>query len=407
MGGMLKRYALGVIFASFALMSQAQSVWSAKETVRQMSPGWNLGNTLEAGSWDANFSNKGLGTETSWQPTRTSQCVIDFVKSQGYRSVRIPCAWVMGHIVDKDKYTISPQWMQRVKQVVDYCISADLYVVLNQHWDGGWLENHIADSDPEVVAKNKVILNTIWTQIAEAFKDYDEHLVFAGLNEPNAGTADAVRLLVEYEQVFIDAVRATGGNNAERVLIVQGPNTDIEATAKMMTKMPVDVVPDRLMLEVHYYTPWNFAGMEKDESWGKMAYYWGAGNHHAGSSHNSTWGEEATMCELLGKMKTFADKGYPVYIGEVGALWRDLSALTGESQAKHDASIRSFFAKFTGECFKNGFAFAVWDHNNLNYPNMTIIDRSKCAIFNSPAHKGIMDVTDAVGIAPLKAEASP
>ena len=114
----------------------------------EMMPGWNLGNTLEASNWRTNtqlWNNEGgLDAEISWQGTRTTQEVIDYVKEQGFRSVRIPCAWALGHIVDAEKKTIDPIWMERVKTVVDYCINDGLYVVLNDHWDGGWLENHIA-----------------------------------------------------------------------------------------------------------------------------------------------------------------------------------------------------------------------------------------------------------------------
>ncbi len=368
----------------------AQNPWSAQEIACHMAPGWNLGNTLEAGNNRYNFKNSGVGTETSWQPTRTTQQLIDYVKAQGYRSVRIPCAWVMGHIVDAEQCTIDPKWMERVKQVVDYCIKADLYVVLNQHWDGGWLENHIADTDSATIKRNKKVLDAVWTQIATAFRDYDYHLLFAGLNEPNAGDAAATRNLLAYEQVFIDAVRATGGNNAERVLIVQGPNTDIDCTVKYMTKMPQDTQPDRLMLEVHYYTPWDFCGMEKDEDWRKMAYYWGAGNHQSGSGHNVTWGEEPHMRSLLAKMESIAKKGYPIYVGEFGALWRNVGSDAAESRERHDQSIHSFFSIFTQECMKRGFVPVVWDNNNTHRPCMTVIDRSKLRIFCEPAHQGIM-----------------
>ncbi len=386
----MKRMFPAMVAILITLCSFTQQKWSAKETARKMVPGWNLGNTLEAGNKAHNFTNQGIETETWWQPTRTTQEVIDYVKQQGFKSIRIPCAWVMGHISDKETYTIDPTWMARVKQVVDYCIQADLYVVLNQHWDGGWLENHIEDSDSAVIKENKQILHTIWKQIATAFKDYDEHLLFAGLNEPNAGTAEATQRLVEYEQVFVDAVRATGGNNAKRVLIVQGPNTDIDTTAKLMKKLPVDVVGDRLMLEVHYYAPWPFAGMEKDEEWSNMAYYWGADNHLTGSKRNATWGEETTMCALLDKMLPFVQQGVPVYIGEFGALWRDLSGEIGENQVKHNASIKHFFSTFTKESMKRGFVPVVWDHNKCSFPNMTLFDRSKPEIFNTPVYEGIM-----------------
>ncbi len=386
----MKRVFLMMAFALATECAFAQFEWSAKETARRMAPGWNLGNTLEAGNKQFCFTNQGVDTEVSWQRVRTTQALIDYVKSLGFKSIRIPCAWVMGHVTDSVRCTIDPAWMARVREVVDYCIKADLYVVLNQHWDGGWLENRIADGDSVTVARNKEILRAVWTQIATAFRDYDARLLFAGLNEPNAATAVEVQRLVMYEQVFVDAVRATGGNNARRVLIVQGPNTDIETTARYLNDMPQDAVPDRLMLEVHYYTPWQFAGMERDEGGNRMAYYWGAENHLADSERNATWGEEAMMCELLDKMQRFAEAGYPVYVGEFGVLWRDLSGMKGESQRKHDASLRHFFRTFTRECMQRGYVPVVWDHNSMSFPNMTIIDREKLQMFSPMAVKWIL-----------------
>ena len=232
---------------------------SAMEVVNAMSPGWNLGNTFEASSGQgALFNNKaGLKAETSWQGTKTTPELIDFVKAQGFRSVRIPCAWVLGHISDATQYTIDKDWMARVKEVVDYCIKADLYVVLNDHWDGGWLEEHIADTDQTKVTKNKEVLKAIWTQIAEAFKDYDQRLIFAGLNEPNtedSPKATTIDNLLAYEQVFIDAVRAVGGKNNDRVLVVQGPSTNIDKTVKYASRFLQlnDPAKNLLAIEVHY-----------------------------------------------------------------------------------------------------------------------------------------------------------
>ena len=376
---------------------------SAMDVVNDMSPGWNLGNTFEATtSWTggALWNNKGgLGAETGWQDTKTSQAVIDFVKSLGFKSIRIPCAWAYGHISDASNYTIDAAWMARVKEVVDYCINDGLYVVLNDHWDGGWLEEKMKDSNAANIAKNKGILKLLWTQIANAFKDYDEHLLFAGLNEPGADNQASTNNLIQYNQTFVDAVRATGGNNAKRVLVVQGPSTNIDHTCNFMNgKMPNDIVPGKLAIEVHYYNPWQFWGMEKDESWGKVFYYWGKGNHHSGSQHNATWGEEDNMKELLQKMKTnFVDKGMPVILGEFGANWRDLSGQKGESQEKHDASIRAHYRELHRLCQEmGGMVPMTWDINSCNQGGtkgiMTVVDRKNRTIFGTPAMQGIRDV---------------
>ena len=375
---------------------------TAAQIADKMGIGWNLGNTLEAGNNANNFTNKGgLGAETSWQDTKTTQAIVDYVKSLGFGNIRIPCAWVMGHISNPTTYEIDQAWMKRVKEVVDYCIKAGLYTVINQHWDGGWLENHIKDTGSVTLKKNKDILNAIWTQIATEFRDYDEHLLFAGLNEPNfdenGNTAQQIANLVEYEQTFIDAVRATGGNNEKRVLIIQGPSTNIDHTCKFLTldKLPKDPTPDKLMLEVHYYSPWQFWGMEKDESWGKVFYYWGEGNHQPGSQHNATWGEESYMREELLMMKThFADKGYPVYIGEFGANWRTITG-NNESQAKHDASIKQHYRMLCQTALEMGIVPVMWDTNYRSRPSMTIVNRKDRNIFNQLMMDGILDAVTA------------
>ena len=376
---------------------------SAMDVVNDMSPGWNLGNTFEATtSWTggALWNNKGgLGAETGWQDTKTSQAVIDFVKSLGFKSIRIPCAWAYGHISDASNYTIDAAWMARVKEVVDYCINDGLYVVLNDHWDGGWLEEKMKDSNAANIAKNKGILKLLWTQIANAFKDYDEHLLFAGLNEPGADNQASTNNLIQYNQTFVDAVRATGGNNAKRVLVVQGPSTNIDHTCNFMNgKMPNDIVPGKLAIEVHYYNPWQFWGMENDESWGKVFYYWGNGNHHSGSTHNATWGEEKDMKDQLQKMKTyFVDKGYPVVIGEFGANWRDISKLSNESQEKHNASIKAHYKELHRLCKEmGGMVPMTWDINsrsqNGTKGTMTIVDRKNLTVYGKYALEGINEI---------------
>ncbi len=358
---------------------------SASEIAALMGAGWNLGNTLEAGNNANNFTNKGgLSAETSWQSTKTTQQVIDFVRQQGFRSVRIPCAWVMGHISDASTYQIDPAWMARVREVVDYCINADLYVVLNQHWDGGWLENNIKATG-QTRDKNQQVLEAIWTQIATEFRDYDEHLLFAGLNEPNAETQAETNALIEYEQIFVNAVRATEGNNLYRTLVVQGPSTNIEHTDKYYNQLPDDPAgPGRLMMEVHYYNPWQFWGMEKDEGWGKVFYYWGKENHVEGSQHNPNWDcEEDAMERLLDMMKRkFVDNDVPVILGEFGANWRNIESLPGESQEKHDASINLHYYLLTRMAIERGMVPMMWDTNYCNRPSMTILDRKNLSVYN-------------------------
>lgn len=382
----------GLLLASSVSFAQLPT---ANEVASKMYPGWNLGNTMEANNNGTNFANNvGLSGETAWQSTKTTQAVIDFVKSQGFKSVRIPCNWVCGHISDATSCTIDAAWMARVKEIVDYCISDGLYVVLNDHYDGGWVEKSFNDISDATIASNSVTMKKIWTQIANEFKDYDEHLLFAGLNEPDVTNQNQTDALLKYEQAFVDAVRATGGNNETRTLIVQGPGTDIDKTVDYFSAMPTDVVADRLMVEVHYYNPPQFSGVWEN---GKPFYFWGNGNHTPNGSYaqyNATWGEESYLSAQFKKMKNkFSDKGIPVLLGEFGANWRSISNTA--AQKKHDASIKLFNKLVVETAINSGMVPMVWD---INVPSqggttgvMTVINRGSQSVFCSPAMEGITE----------------
>lgn len=393
--------AMFLSMASFAQLPEASTI------AAQMYPGWNLGNTMEAANNGQNFGNNvGLAGETSWQGTKTTKALIEFVKSQGFRSVRIPCNWVCGHISEASTVTIDATWMTRVKEVVDYCVDAGLYVVLNDHYDGGWVEKSFVDLSNSTVRKNADTMKAIWTQIALCFKDYDEHLLFAGLNEPDVDNQAKTDVLIRYEQAFIDAVRATGGNNKTRTLIVQGPGTDINKTVKFYS-MPKDKVKGRLMLEVHYYDPFGFThchfdgnngeNSAKKGDWNYPVYFWGEGNHVTGGSwenHNATWGEEAGVKTQFDKMKTnFVDKGIPVYIGEYGTSWRELKDTLANK--KHNASIKLFHKTVCQEAINHGLIPVVWDinacHQQGTHGTMTVIDRSAKSVFDHYAMSGIQE----------------
>jgi len=357
---------LFVLFLNTSLFSQLPT---AQQIASQMKIGWNLGNTLEA-----------ICGENTWGNPNTSQRLIDSVKAAGYDAVRLPCAW--------DCHTtngvIDPAWIARVKEVVDYCINDSMYVVLNIHWDGGWLENNVTTSAQEAVNAKQ---QNYWTQIANYFKDYDEHLLFAGANEPNVENATGMSVLLSYHQTFINAVRATGGNNSSRTLIIQGPSTDIDKTNNLMNTMPTDSIANRLMVEVHYYTPWQFCGMTNDETWGKMFYYWGNGYHSTTDvTRNATWGEESQLEQYMGLMKTkFVDKGIPVILGEYGVVKR---TLTGNSdQDLHLASRLYFYKYFVESAVNKGIIPFNWDTGPYGNNTMGIFDRNTGAV----ADQGLLD----------------
>ena len=362
---------------------------TAMEVAQLMYPGWNLGNTLEGGDSKNLWKNAGIETETVWQNAKTTQALIDAVKAAGFKSVRIPCSWVMGHITDAEKCTIDPAWMKRVKEVVDYCIKNDLYVIINQHWDGGWIEHDGFTAATDVDA-TKAKLTKIWSQIANSFKNYDERLIFAGMNEPGVGggdanavlgTADLANRIAEYEQTFIEAVRATGGNNAKRVLVVQGPNTDIDkfVANNYMSKIH-DSATDRLMVEVHFYDPYQFTDLSEDKDWGKYYLYWGKNNQggDADRTADAKYNEDYVEAQMK-KMKTnFFDKGYPVLIGEFGANQR----LAIGKDALHDASVKDYYKAVVTSAINNGCVPVAWDTNS-NFPSMTIFNRAGANISNA------------------------
>ena len=351
---------------------------TAKELAKAMYPGWNLGNTMEAGDIANNFTNAGgLGAETAWQSTQTTKALIDFVKAQGFKSVRIPTSWVMGHITDAENMTIDPAWLARVKEIVDYCISDGLYVFINDHWDGGWIEEEGFSKtsssyeavDETIIADKVNKLKKLWTNIATYFKDYNEYLMFAGLNEPFQeyslfGTrhSELTPILERYNQAFVDAVRATGGNNAKRVLIVQGPSTNISSTVNYFN-LPTDTENGKLMVEVHYYEPWDFCG----------------------SNATKDWNADASVKTSFESLKTkFVNHDIPVVIGEYGANWQ-------ENTESHNDAIRRYFKSVVENAGNCGIVPFAWDINVVSYPNMSIINRTGLSVWNTPAMTGITE----------------
>jgi endoglucanase len=384
----LYRKKLISLIAGFVLAFSATGATlpTATQTANAMKIGWNLGNTLEA-----------IGGETAWGAPVTTQKFIDFVKSSGFNAIRLPCAWDIHS--DQTTHVINSEWIARVKEVVDYCIKDSLYVIINIHWDNGWLENNCTQEKKESV---NVKQKAYWTQIANYFKDYDGHLLFASANEPNVEDATQMSVLMSYHQTFVDAVRATGGNNSSRVLVIQGPSTDIDKTNKLWSSMPVDQISNHLIFEIHDYTPWNFCGMSKDESWGNMFYYWGKEFHSTTDpSHNATWGEEAAIDELFSSMKTkFVDKGIPVIIGEFGANKR--ISLTGAALALHTASREYFYKYVSTAAVNNGMILFYWDTGNLDSDYMTLLDRKTLTIADQGALNALMQGAGVTKIASKK-----
>lgn len=349
---------------------------SAVQLAAKIKLGWNMGNSLEA-----------IGGETAWGNPKATKALIDLVKANGFNAIRIPCSFDQ-YLANAATAKIKEDWLARVKEVVHYAIDNDMYVIVNIHWDGGWLENNCTEAAKSATnAKQKAY----WEQIATYLRGFDEHLIFASANEPKVANATEMAVLTTYHQTFIDAVRSTGGKNAYRTLVVQGPDTDIEKTNKLMLTLPTDKVANRMMMEVHYYTPYQFTLMDKDADWGKMFYYWGANTRSTtDTERNPTWGEEADLAKLFKSMKTqFVDKGIPVILGEFGAIRR--TNLTGNNLSLHLAS-RAYYLKVVVQQAKaNGMVPFYWDEGNIGSNGFGIFNRFNTSVADSQALNGLLD----------------
>lgn len=349
---------------------------SAMELAAKIKLGWNVGNSLEA-----------IGGETAWGNPLITPELIRLVKRNGFNAIRIPCSWNQ-YMENSTNAKIKTEWLDRVKEVVKFSIDEGMYVVLNIHWDGGWLENNVT---PAKQAENNAKQKAFWEQIATHLRDFDEHLMFAGTNEPNVENATQMAVLNSYLQTFVDAVRSTGGRNSYRVLVIQGPFTDIEKTNTLMTSLPVDKIANRMMAEIHYYTPYQFSLMEADASWGSMFYYWGKDFHSlTDPTRNATWGEEATVDSMMKLMKSkFVDKGIPVILGEY-AVGRRLS-LTGTNLDLHLAS-RAFYLKYvTQQAKANGILPFYWDAGGTGNNGSGIFDRKTNTVFDRQALNALIE----------------
>lgn len=343
----------------------------APALAKKMKLGWNLGNSLEA------CSNEFSASETLWGNPKTTKELITFIKQSGFNAIRIPTAW-SGYIEDRITHKIKDQWIMRVREVVDYCIENDMYVIINIHWDGGWLENNpFYSKQEEVNSKQKAL----WEQIAVAFRDYDEHLLFAGTNEVHADynkpTQEHLDVQMSFNQTFVDAVRSTGGKNTWRTLIAQGYNTNITYTNESLV-LPKDPTLNRMMAEIHYYDPYDFT-LDETAS-GK--YLWG--KEFAGNPNSSNWGQEDWLVKEFGLMqKKFVNKGVPVILGEFAATYR--GNLTGLALENHKKARYNYIFQVTKTAKENGLIPFYWDNGGTNASG--IFDRNAKTV----AHPDILD----------------
>ncbi|MDE6794380.1 MAG: glycoside hydrolase family 5 protein [Muribaculaceae bacterium] len=374
---MMKKALILALMAACADMSFTQEVFaqdteSAAEAVANMRLGWNLGNTLDSNSGDLNnmwiekWSQRLTSDyETAWGQPVTRPELFKMFKDAGFNAIRIPVTWyphmeakfdgglTWDPVADPIGTEIQADWMKRVHEIVDYVVSQDMYCILNIHHDTGAASTRWLVAGEKEYAEQKERFEAVWTQIAEEFKDYDYHLLFEGYNEmldpynswcfASFGTPSyydakvaesAYNAINSYAQSFVNAVRATGGNNATRNLIVTtygaccgdgNWNVHLQDPLKQM-QVPEDDAENHIIFEVHSYP------------------HLADGLSNAKNSVNSIM---RTVKEHL------ASKDVPVIFGEWGTD-------NGDDYKNHRADMVAFVRYFVEQAKDNGFATFYW-----------------------------------------------
>lgn len=332
---------------------------SAADIIADMGLAWNLGNTLEC-----------PGNEYAWGNIHTTKELIDAVAAMGFKTVRLPVAWSQHYDGEYGDYHIGTEWLDRVQEIVDWCLENDMYVVLNEHWDNDKL-NHLRASER---AQLNAEFEVMWRRIAIRFRDYDYRLIFAGTNEvhdPELTKSDgdgyqdeafeSQNMLLE---TFVRTVRETGGRNAYRYLAVQAFNTNIDLLHRL--QLPEDRVEGRMMVECHYYTPYPFCLMEKYETWlGDERYMYLWDRYLPESMQNNAF---YTREQTLRDIKKFGD-----YCKEhnVGALLGEFAATSRVAMSREAGYLNEWHESrawwhytVVEQCLEHNICPMLWDNGD-------------------------------------------
>lgn len=361
---------------------------------QNLMPGWNLGNQLESNS-------DGTPSETAWGNPVITENLIKQVKAQGFKSIRIPVSY-LSKIGAGPNYTIDSKWLDRVQEVVDMCINNGLYAIINIHGDGyysvkgGWLLCGESASEQKTI---KAKYEKVWEQIAKRFKNYDDHLVFESMNEEYDGTynnptPEYYNNINAYNQIFVDTVRKAGGKNNSRYLLIPGWNTDINFTTGDCDTYTMEakfVIPNdsRIMISVHYYTPWEFCGEEGYDTF----YKWGDSVKKFVKRRQS----ETLVNRQFDKLyNAFIKNGYGVVIGEYGSIDRT-------HKDKSNTTYRAYFAEYVNyAAHQRNIVTVYWDNGYNGKHGFGLFDRTKCTVTQPEIIKGIIN-----GAKATKAPAAP
>ena len=306
---------------------------TVQQYVELMGVGWNLGNSLDSANTGKEDHMK---AEVAWGNPIVVQNLIKHIKSQGFKTIRVPVSY-LDHM-EEDGTTIKTEWLDRVQEVVDWCVEEDLFIIINIHHEDSWLTK--ASTDYEGVMER---YTKIWAQLAERFGDYNEKLIFESMNEigfDDLGTQKGCELLSKINAEFVNQIRHSGKRNDERYLLLAGYWTDVDRTCTAEYTVPED---DRIMVSVHYYSPATFAIADLTTTWG----------------YQETWGTAEDVEYLKGqfeKLKTwFVDKGIPVIVGEYGVIDKN----------KDEGDRIYWFECVTKTALEYGCCPVVWDNGEL------------------------------------------
>lgn len=325
---------------------------TALEVTEMMGNGINLGNTMEA----YGRSNYGVGAytskyETAWGQPVTTQAMVDGMKAAGFDTLRVPVAWTNAMHYEDGDYTIDQSYLDRVGEIIDYAINADMFVIVNDHWDGGWwgMFGSATEATREMAMEMYI---EMWTQIATEYADKSYKLIFESANEELGSRLNDTDVCADsgalsenewyamankINQTFVDTVRSTGGNNADRFLLIAGINTNIANTCDARFQMPTDTVEHKLLVSVHYYDPSNYCIFTSVEDWGSKQ-------------------EIQYMNDTLAMLNQFTEQGYGVVIGEWGVLYEN-------NAVKNNRTL--YMENYLANCDYYGYCPVLWDCNNM------------------------------------------
>lgn len=356
---------------------------TAVELSRIMGNGINLGNTMEAyDGTRADVNKDATDFEILWGQPITTQEAVDGMKAAGFDTIRIPIAWTNSMDFENGSYTISESYFNRVEEIINYALNADMHVIINDHWDGGWW-GMFGSATPSVREKAMEMYKSMWTQIAERYKEYSDRLIFEGGNEEIGNrlndkdkAPDSGALSVDecYEtanlinQTFVDIVRSTGGNNENRFLLIPGYDTIFERTLDERFVMPTDTAKNKLLLSLHYYDPSGYCIGASTDNWGIIKDY---------EDQNASF-------ESISR---FVDEGYGIIIGEYGVLKAE------NYTARPNTDI--YITNLLNNCDLYGYVPMLWDTSTLyNRIQNEMPDEAAANIFKDRNYESEKDKTE-------------